>query len=62
MRRLLQEANDRWREFDEDTDEFTIAEFQDRTREGIQVYLDDLLRWEIPTPHFHYQRFDRKTD
>jgi len=50
MCRLLQEATDQWEEFDEDTSEFEIAGFQDSVRAGIEVYSDNLLRWEVPTP------------
>jgi len=53
MRQKLSEARDEWDNLDEDTDEFQLLEFQDRVQEGTEAYLDNLVRWEIPTPGFH---------
>jgi len=58
MCQKLCESRDEWDNLDADTDEFQLLEFQDRVREGTEAYLDNLVRWYIPTPDFHSRRHD----
>ena len=53
MHHLLSNAREEWDNLDEDVDEFQIEEFQDRIRTATEVYLNNLVRWEVPSPNFH---------
>ena len=58
MHQKLTEVREEWDNLDEDTDEFQLLEFQDRAREGTDAYLNNLVKWDIPTPQFHSRRHD----